>query len=135
MERFFESPKLESLEQEKLTQEKTPEKGLENPVEQGKSFLARTKDTLKEGIKMFFSVPEDNKFMNILAKADGALLMGLSTKFIMDHRFDEIIASGDHNKIYLGLAGIGILGAGAISAALLEQYSQKQRREHEKIER
>ena len=134
MERFFESPKSEILKQEELTREKSQERGLENPVEQGRSFLARTKDTLKEGIKMFFSVPEDNKFVNILAKADGALLMGLSTKFIMDHRFDEIIASGDHNKIYLALAGIGIMGAGAIGVALLDQYSQKQRREREKIE-
>lgn len=98
-------------------------------VEKGDSFFQRTAAKLKEGVKTFFSVPEEGKIINIMEKVGGTAYMAFMTKVAMDQRFNELVAtSSEREKLALAALFLGIAGVVPIMDALAKQYREKERK-------
>ena len=96
--------------------------------ERGRGFLARTGAALKEGTKMFFSLPDkeglNSRILNVMEKAGGTAYMAIMAKVALDQRFNDLV-SGDRKKMAAAALAIGLTGAIPVMLALNNQYEEK----------
>jgi hypothetical protein len=122
------SPVQEKSEKETSLSNSLESASSEN-VKKGASFLQRTGAVIEEGVKLFFSLPEQGKIINILEKAYGVFHMGLWLKVAMHQRFNEIVTTpGGRQRLALAAVMISTAGIPVIMHAILGQYEEKKER-------
>ena len=99
----------------------------ESPAEQGASFLAQARQTMIEGLKFYFRVPDFpdpmDKIINVFAKTLNPAGSALFAKAIMDLPQNPLISEEHKQSVALAIAALAALPVFVSGLAL--QY-QKQ---------